>query len=88
MDLLWDHDIWAFVALVCSGAALCVLYATIGWRVVRSRAVPPRPLRALKFVAWVPPLGPLVGLVVGPRRLSALWFFVLALYLVLRSAYD
>jgi len=83
MDL-WDHDVWAFVLLVVSGAALLVLHATIWWLGVRSSAVP----RALRFVTWVPPFASLVGLVVGPRWVSALWFFVLALYLMLRSAYD
>jgi hypothetical protein len=79
---LWNRDVGFLVSLVVLGALLVVLHAWVWLGTLRRESRVPA---ALRWFTWLPLVGPLVGLVRGPRVASALWLIVLATYLVLRS---
>jgi len=85
MDL-WNRDVGFLVSLIVLGALLGVLHVWVWLRTLRPPQAPGllRWFRWFRWFTWLPVVGPLVGLGVGPRVASALWFIVLAAYLVLR----
>jgi dolichyl-phosphate-mannose--protein O-mannosyl transferase len=79
MDL-WNRDVGFLVSLIVLAALLVVLHVWVWLRTLRAPRVP----GLLRWFSWLPLVGPVIGLVVGPRVASVLWFIVLAAYLVLR----
>lgn len=79
--VLWNRDVVFLGSLVVLGALLVVLHVWVWLRTLRAPRVP----GWLRWFTWLPLVGPVVGIGAGPRAASALWFIVLAAYLVLRS---
>jgi hypothetical protein len=79
---MFERDSLVFLGLVVSSALWAVVHLSLALR-----ALGHAPLSwQLRVLAFVPPVTPVVGFMVGAPARSVLWMLFAATYLVLRTA--
>lgn len=80
MEGLFSRDVVKFVAVVVAGGLLLLTH----WAVARRLFGDPTIGRPLRWLAWFPPLTPLIAFYEGKRTGAYLWIFALLGYVITR----